>query len=391
MNDELVRFVREALAQRIPKPEIRSKLLEARWPEDEVESALDAFADVEFSIPVPRPKVYLSARDAFLYLALFSTLYTSAISLGSLLYEFINRAFPDPAMIGVALNVAAVRWSTSALIIGFPIFLVLSRVLYRAIRRDPEKRTSKVRKWLTYLTLFVAAGIVLGDLITLVFNVLGGELTGRFLLKVLVVGGIAGSVFGFYLWDLRREDVEPGRDWAAKHIGVRVFAGLVAATVGAAIVGGLFLAGSPGRARLTRLDDRREVDLQMISGAVDVFWSQNQELPADLDQLSRERGVRLRSIRDPETAEPYEYRPTGEKSYELCASFDREDEGPEDRYRSEPSAGRELFWTHGAGRVCFPVEAAVLSRVVLEPQPTLEEPRVEPRARPVTGEEGAGE
>ncbi len=39
------------------------------------------------------------------------------------------------------------------------------------------------------------------------------------------MGGIAGSVFGFYLWDLRREDAEPERDWATKHAGVRVFAG----------------------------------------------------------------------------------------------------------------------------------------------------------------------
>ncbi len=154
MNDELLRFVREALAQRVPKPEIRSKLLEAQWPEDEVDSALDAFADIEFQIPIPRPKLYLSARDAFLYLALFSTLYTSAIGLGSLLYEFIHRAFPDPAMIGRTMNAAAVRWSTSSLIIAFPTFLVLSRILYRAVRRDPEKRTSKIRKWLTYLTLF---------------------------------------------------------------------------------------------------------------------------------------------------------------------------------------------------------------------------------------------
>ena len=84
MNAELIRFVREALAKRVPREQIRTRLLEARWPEDEVGSALAAFADVDFPIPVPRPRAYRSARDAFLYLALFSTLYTSAISLGSL-------------------------------------------------------------------------------------------------------------------------------------------------------------------------------------------------------------------------------------------------------------------------------------------------------------------
>ena len=47
-----------------------------------------------------------------------------------------------------------------------------------------------------------------GDLITLVYNVLGGELTVRFVLKVITVAAIASTVFGYYLWDLRREERE---------------------------------------------------------------------------------------------------------------------------------------------------------------------------------------
>ena len=35
-----------------------------------------------------------------------------------------------------------------------------------------------------------------------------GDLSLRFVLKVLVVGVIAGTVFGYYLWDLRQEEVE---------------------------------------------------------------------------------------------------------------------------------------------------------------------------------------
>jgi hypothetical protein len=63
-----------------------------------------------------------------------------------------------------------------------------------------------VRRWLTYLTLFVAAVVLIVDLITLVDNVLGGEVTVRFVLKVLVAGLIAGTIFGYYLWDLRRDE-----------------------------------------------------------------------------------------------------------------------------------------------------------------------------------------
>ena len=67
---------------------------------------------------------------------------------------------------------------------------------------------SAVRRWLTYLTLFVAAAVLVGDMIALVYNLLGGELTLRFVLKVLVAAVIAGTIFGYYLMDLRREEKE---------------------------------------------------------------------------------------------------------------------------------------------------------------------------------------
>jgi len=100
----------------------------------------------------------------------------------------------------------SMRWSTASLVIAFPIFLLISRHIHSAISRDPVKRLSPVRRWLTYLTLFIAASILIGDLTTLVYNVLGGELTIRFALKVVTVGAIAGTIFGYYLRDVRQED-----------------------------------------------------------------------------------------------------------------------------------------------------------------------------------------
>ena len=73
-------------------------LARAGWDGDQVKGAVAGFADVEFPVPVPRPKPYLSAREAFMYVVLFSMLYVSAFNLGSLIFDFINRAFPDLAM-----------------------------------------------------------------------------------------------------------------------------------------------------------------------------------------------------------------------------------------------------------------------------------------------------
>jgi len=210
INDELLRFVEEALAHGTPRDAIRDTLLEAGWHTDQVESALASYAPTDFPIPVPVPKPYLSAREAFIYLVLFTTLYLTAFNLGRLLFQFANLAFPDPAALYDGANSAreGIRFSVASLIIAFPIFLYLSLLIGRSIRRDPNKRASKVRKWLTYMTLFVAAAVIIGDLTALVYNFLGGELSMRFALKVATVAAIAGGIFGYYLWDLRQEERE---------------------------------------------------------------------------------------------------------------------------------------------------------------------------------------
>lgn len=207
---ELELFVRDALAHGASKDEIATALAAAAWPAEQVRSALDAYADVPFRVPVPRPQPYLSAREAFLYLVLFASLYVAAWNLGSLLFDLINHAFPDPAdpQYSVQRLGASIRWATASVIIAFPVFLFVARHLSRELARNPVKRLSAVRRWLTYLTLFLAAVVLVGDMITLVYNVLGGELTVRFGLKVLVAAAIAGSIFGWYLVDLRREERE---------------------------------------------------------------------------------------------------------------------------------------------------------------------------------------
>jgi hypothetical protein len=211
-GDDLVDFVREALSRKIPREQITDALRAGGWSGDQIQTALGAYADAEFPIPVPRARPYLSARDAFVYLVLFGTLYTSAYNLGSLIFGFIDIAFPDAAARTFEnydqVVRGRIRWSVASLIVAVPVFLYLSWLTGREISRDPGKRASKVRRWLTYLTLFVAACVLIGDVTTLVYNLLGGELTVRFLLKVATVAAIAGTAFTYYLRDLRQDEVE---------------------------------------------------------------------------------------------------------------------------------------------------------------------------------------
>lgn len=210
VTQELELFVREALAKGASRLELQSVLDAAGWPAEQSRNALSAYADMPFVVPVPRPKPYLSAREAFLYLVLFTTLYYAAWNLGSLLFDLINRAFPDPADTSYSeLHFGdSIRWATASVIIAFPVFLFVARYLAKELARHPVKRLSAVRRWLTYLTLFAASVALIGDMTTLIYKLLGGEITIRFTLKVAVAAAIAGTIFWYYLSDLRNEERE---------------------------------------------------------------------------------------------------------------------------------------------------------------------------------------
>ena len=211
MNEQLYSFVKESLEKGLDRAAIEDALLQASWQKEEVRNVLSSFAEVDFPVPVPRPKPYLQAREAFLYLVSFITLYISAISFGTLIFIFIDRAFPDPLDFPRGISSGPLTTAISSILITFPLYLLLLWRLGKDAATNPERGESRVRKWLTYLTLVVAAGIIIGDLIALLSNLLDGDLTVRFTLKVMTILAVTGCIFGYYLWDLRQTEQEDQR------------------------------------------------------------------------------------------------------------------------------------------------------------------------------------
>jgi len=207
-DKELLEFVSQALMSKVPRDEIERILAEAGWPRDRVKAALSSFADVEIPLPVPRPRAYGSARDAFLYLVIFVALCLSSYYLGSLFFNIIDIAFPDPAVTerSELLRPDRIRWAIAMLVVSFPAYLILSVKINSEIAKDSEQRGSRVRKWLTYLTLFIAAMFVIGDLVGLVYQFLKGELTIRIGLQILTVAAIASVIFVYYLRSIGRDE-----------------------------------------------------------------------------------------------------------------------------------------------------------------------------------------
>ena len=350
MNRELRAFIKEALEQGHSREEIRRVLTEAGWQEGEVRNGLAGFADVAFAVAVPTPTPYLHAREAFLYLVSFIALYVFAFSLGLLAFGLIDHSFSDALDYRDSSPSGAEATAVASVIVAFPLYLVLMRWLSRQVAADPERRQSLVRRWLTYVTLVVGAGIILGDLIALLANVLTGDPTMRFFLKAVSILAITGCIFGYYLWDMRQ--AEALESTAGNPLVVRALLAFVSIVVVGSIAYALILLGSPGQQRDFRLDDERISHLINISNNVNVYWELNEELPKELSRVTGPR-YHINKLDDPETGVPYEYRPLEGSEYELCAVFSTDTaEAPQ-----EDRLFWQRTWDHGEGRTCFLVEA----------------------------------
>jgi Domain of unknown function (DUF5671) len=197
----------EAAKSQGASDEIIVELLRGRgWPEEEVYRALADHFEVRSGLSVPVYKRSGSAKDAFLYLLSFSTLATWTIGLGAVVFTLIERWIKDPVSQNnyYANTYYQMADSLACIIVAFPVYLFTMRYITREVDVHPEKLESPVRKWLTYIALLIAAGIVVGDLITFLTYFLRGELTTRFVAKVVTTLVIAGGVFWYYMGSLAR-------------------------------------------------------------------------------------------------------------------------------------------------------------------------------------------
>ncbi|WP_323779831.1 DUF5671 domain-containing protein [Thalassovita sp.] len=196
--DQLAQFVAEALKEGRSRDDIATALQQAGWAANEVSDALSAWADTGFIPPVPRPRPYVSARESFLYGLMFLALAMSAWNITTLGFELIDLWLPDLTNRYSRYDISTVRWSISVLVVFFPLFLWMNSRAQSAAKADPGKRRSAVRKWFGYITLFLAAITLLGDLIAVIYALLSGDLTARFIAKAALVALTAGLIFGYF-------------------------------------------------------------------------------------------------------------------------------------------------------------------------------------------------
>ncbi len=305
-------------------------------------------------------------KDFFLHLGAAIALYVSAGALINLAFSIINYHFPDALASYFTGN--SIAWPISILIILVPILYVLEWLIDRDMMRMPEKKDLWIRRWRIYLTLFLAVILMAGDLIALINTYLNGEITARFVWKVIAILLIAGCIGKYYFFSMYET-------WKHAKLARKVNAWFGIILVIVAIVVGFLIVGSPATQRALRFDQQRVSDLQNIqSQIVYNYWQTKGKVPAKLDDLKDSLSYNSIPV-DPETKKPYVYLngwetevTAGTNYFELCATFakeSRDDSGrgayygggiayPREAISSYPyMGGANDSWAHKAGFVCF--------------------------------------
>lgn len=289
-----------------------------------------------------------TSKNFVLQLGALVSLYATLSAVVTLMFGVITLAFPDAADQYWEYEGAQsmVRFGIASLIVFFPTYLVLTRMVNQ-IRRTEHGVYLTLTRWLIYLSLFVGGAILLGDLVAVILSFLNGEITTRFLLKAATLFVVIGAALWYYILDARGH--WNTHEKRSKQVGLMA----TVAAVGA-IVLGLINIDMPAEVREQRLDDQQITDLQDMQYRIEDYYQMNNALPENVMPLYVTGNVPTA----PEDRAAYQYRVTGARSYELCANFAQP--SPDD---VRESYARPMFdvdvsyhnynWEHEAGEFCF--------------------------------------
>jgi hypothetical protein len=285
-----------------------------------------------------------------------------ALQLGSLISLYLSISFFIVLLFGL-INIwlplesesywqlesysGMVRTGVAMIVVFFPTYLILTKFVNRDRVKGNGGGYHNFTKWLIYLSLLVAGGTLLVDLVTVIMTFLEGDLTTRFLLKALVVLFVVGATANYYILDAKGY-------WLGRTKQTKQLAVLSLSIVVFFVLLGLLTIDSPQQQRETAIDQQQISDLTEIQYAVIDYWRLNDSLPSDLSELNS-----LRVPESPSGRMSYQYF-VEDDSFKLCAEFSSDSPNQNYRYaplHQYPDSKVNIInlenWHYTAGEYCF--------------------------------------
>jgi Domain of unknown function (DUF5671) len=292
------------------------------------------------------PQTKTSAKDFFINLGAIVALYSIVISLLNLLFNVINYAYPQITITGDNYyGSQSISMPVATLIIFFPVFVLLMWLMEKNYKVEPEKKHLGVRRWLIYITLFVAGLILAGDLVTVLYYFIDGqEMTNTgFIFKILSVFVVILTVLLYYVFDIRNKLTPAYR---------KIWFGVSFVIILGSIIWGFSVLGSPWTRRQINYDMEKITALENISSSVQGYYNDEGKLPQTVsDIMSFSDASDYLNFTDYQTGKQYEYIKTGDTTFSVCADFNKK--STQENLTQLYVPGTVNLTTYPAGHYCF--------------------------------------
>lgn len=190
--EQLAQFVQQGLQAGHSPQELRAALTGAGWTAREIDAALAAWADGGLRLPVPRPRPYVSAREAMLYGLMFVALLSLTWHLVQIGFALVEIWLPeDPDRL---YGPYVPMFSVATMLVMGPLFLWLYQRTEREEASDPGQRRSLIRRWFGAVAFLLSVLVLLGAAISVIYGALGGLLSLATLARTGIVVVVAGVV-----------------------------------------------------------------------------------------------------------------------------------------------------------------------------------------------------
>jgi len=114
-----------------------------------------------------------------------------------------------------------------------------------------------------------------------------------------------------------------------------------------AFIASFFLIESPTEARNRKLDEKIIQDFDAMRYAIDSYYSKNKTLPQNLEDIKIET-IKPHDLNF-DSSKEYDYKITGQETYELCANFSSSN-------LEKTMSYNDTVWKHDKGYQCIEKE-----------------------------------
>lgn len=249
----------------------------------------------------------LKAKEVGIELGMFMALFFSIVAVVQIIFSAIDKKFPD-VLTAVSYNGVGIlnddmRLAVSIAAIAFPIYLGLAWMRANYLKTNVSRREVSALKYSQYAVMTLSGLFIVGTLMYVLYNYLGGSSSMAGALKALTVV-ILSLVLGAYNYFLseRKYTNSNSSSIVATVVSLVVVFGIMAYSIS--------IIGSPATIRKIRFDEKRIESLTNIQNQVSNYWQRTKTLPTDLSQLNSGdvSGYNFIAPTDPVDKTPFAYR-----------------------------------------------------------------------------------